>query len=74
MASILFMVSKTITNVCENTSAAPKESKIFIRSEQGKSSISRKRKLATPDMDGFRKKLSAEGISEESSALITNAR
>ena len=28
------MVSKTITNVCENTSAAPKGSRTFIRSEQ----------------------------------------
>ena len=68
------MVSKTITNISENTFAAPKGYRTFIRSKQGNSSISRKSKLATPGMGGFRKKLSAEGISEESAALITNAR
>ena len=34
----------------------------------------RKRKLATPGMDGFRKKSSVERISEESAAHIANAR
>ena len=73
MESII-IVSKTITNVCENTSAATEGYKTFIKSEQRNSSINRKRNLATPGMDGFWKKLSAEGISEESDALITNGR
>ena len=68
------MASETITNVCENNSAAPEGFRTFVRSEQGNSPISRKRKLSTPGMDGFRKKLSAEGILEESVALITNAK
>ena len=55
MASII-MVSKTITNICENTSVGPEGYRTFIRSEQGNSSISRKRKLATPGVDGLLKK------------------
>ena len=68
------MVFKTITNVCENTSAAPEGCRTFIKSEQENSSITRKRKLATSNTYGFQKKLSAEENSEESTALITNAR
>ena len=68
------MVCKTITNVCENTSAAPEGSRTFIRSEQRNSLTSRKKKLATPVMDSFPKKLSSEGSSEEYPALIANAR
>ena len=55
MASTI-IASKTIINVCENTSAALRGSRTFIRSEKGSSSISRKRKLATPVVDGFWKK------------------
>ena len=67
------MVFKTITNVCENSSAS-EGCRTFIKSEQENASITRKRKLATSEIDGFQKKLSAEENSEESTALITNAR
>ena len=68
------MASKTITSVCENNSAAPEGFRTFVRSEQENLPISRKRKLSTPGMDGFRKKVSAEGILEESVALITKCK
>ena len=51
-----------------------KHSKSFDRAKQTKSSVDRKTKLATPGMDSFREKLSAEGLSEESAILIANAR
>ena len=51
-----------------------KYSKSFDRAKQTKSSVNRKTKLATPGMDSFKEKLSAEGLSEESAILITNGR
>ena len=39
-----------------------------------KLSVDRRSKLATPGIDSFREKLSAEGLSEESAILIANAR
>ena len=46
----------------------------FDRAKQTKSSVDRKIELATPGMDSFREKLSAEGLSEEPVILIANSR
>ena len=67
-------VPSVSTNVNKESLVTSKYSKFFDRAKQTKSSVDRKTKLATPGMDSFREKLSAEELSEESSNLITNAR
>ena len=48
--------------------------RFITRPKQRTSSTNSKRKPATPGMDSFRKRLSSEGISKESTTLTANAR
>ena len=68
------MVSITVTTHSANTITSTKNSKPFIRSKQTKASTDRVGKLTTPGMDSLRERLHAKGVSEDSAALITNAR
>ena len=51
-----------------------KNSESLVRSKQRKTSLDRAGKLTTPGMDSLRERLHAEGATEDSAALITNAR
>ena len=68
------MVSTTVTSNSANNIASANNSEPFIRPKQRKTSLDRTRKLTTPGMDSLRERLHAEGVSEDSAALITNAR
>ena len=68
------MVSTTVTSNSANNIASANNSEPSIKPKQRKTSFDRTGKLTTPDMDSLRERLHAEGVSEDSAALITNAR
>ena len=67
------LVSKTPSNDREKSSST-KDAQFIDPSKSGKSCVSQTRKLTTPNMDNFQKKLPSEGLSKESISLLTNTR
>ena len=67
----IIMVSTTVTTHCANTITSAKISEPFIRSKQRKASLDRPRKLTNLGVDSLIETLHAEGVSEDSAALIT---
>ena len=68
------MVSITVTTHRANTITITKNSELFARAKQRKTSLDRAEKLIIPAMDSLREMLHAEGVLEDSVALFTNAR
>ena len=68
------LVPSASANVNKESLVTSKCSKSFDRGKQTKSAADRKTKLATPVMNSFREKLSAEGLSELFSIHIANTR
>ena len=64
------MVSTTITAHIAST----KNSEALFRSKHRQAFLDKAGKLTTPGMECFRERLHAGGVSEDSAALITNAR
>ena len=64
-------VSTTVATHSANTTTSAKNPEPSISSKQRKASLDRARKLKTLGMDGLRETFHAEGVSEDSAALIT---
>ena len=67
-------VFTAVTIHSANTIVSIKNSEPFIRFKQRKASLDRAGKLITPNVDSLREILHAEAISEDSAAIIANAR
>ena len=63
------MVSTTVTTHHANTITITKNSELFARAKQRKTSLDRAEKLITPAVDSLREMLHAEGVLEDSVAL-----